>query len=140
MRLRLTIGKPDNPFYVTLEHRYDASEFFHGMKEYTFEGLVVPLPDRKSAVINLRSGDKSKATGNQLLYVDFMSPHTGKTFTMTGVALGAVGSLSPASAWPFYVRRLNEDEEFEPDVILRSAPEISADIEKKLALGAVSWK
>jgi|GEM_PF-5994843 len=139
MRLRLTIGKPDNPFFASLEHRYDASEFYHGVKEYTFEGVAVPLPDRKRAVVNVLSTEQPDSFGAQLLYVDQMSGYKSRTQTMTGVALGTIGE-SPATAWPFYARRLKEGEVFEPNVISRSDPEITAAIEEKLALGAVKWK
>lgn len=145
MRLLLTIGSADNPFYASLRHCYDATEFDRGPEDYTFEGLTVALPERNRAIINVINprnpeidGNEDKE-GNQVLYIDRIGNYRGKAQTMKGVCLSSIGQ-SAATAWPFYVRRLKDEEAFEPDVVSKDDPDINAAIAEKLSLGAVKWK
>lgn len=145
MRFLLTIGADDNPYYASLHHKYDATKYKRGPEDYTFEGWVAPLPERRRAVINVlfEETDKRKASeekeGNQMFYMDSVSRSGDKVATMAGVCLAIIGSSSP-TAWPFYIERLPDDEEFEPDVVSRDHHSITADVEGKLRLGAVKWK
>ena len=105
----------------------------------------IRAPERRRAVINVlyEETDRNKASeekeGNQMLYMDRVSRSGDHVATMAGVSLAVIGSSSP-TAWPFYIERLRDDKEFEPDVVFIDHPSITAVIEEKLALGTVKWK
>jgi len=145
MRLELTLGTKGDPFYASLRHQYDARKYYRGFENYIFEGWMSPLPARNRAVANVIYREEEhdhgpeEKEGNQILYMDRVSNSGRTTVNLMGVALAIIGS-SAATAWPFYARRLNDSEDFVPNLIPMSDPEITSIIADKLSLGAVKWK
>jgi len=139
MRCILTVGK-DNPFHVALAHKYDAREFDRNTEEYERAGIIAPLPTSQRAVINLHlKSDDKKSPGNQMLAIDDVDWNGDRAQIIKGVALGLIGP-SPASAWPFYARRLRDDECVKPGIIPMTSAEIKPMIREKFNLGFVAWK
>jgi hypothetical protein len=123
-------GEPLGAFDCSVTHRYPEIES-DGIREEVSRGKIVKHGD--TATLFMSDDHRS----HFILYIDYR--HGSQVFTrLGGILLARSAGSDPSSAWPFFARRLRDDEDFEPGPQqLETVPNDAFD---HLGRGAIYWK